>query len=411
MNAPFSMEEQPFWAVIEQTKQATTQREQTQRLAHVLRALSPEQIRAFDHRFRSLSNNLFPSQPLRQLLKNRHYTWGDDSWHYFLSWIIMQGNDAYTLASHASPDLLPLIHAHSAPAEGLPNIPAWFRPRWLPDFEGSAYVAGKVYLEKTGQEIEEDEAQEDEHQQEPELNEWETLRITQARDRALLLEGLRSLAARRKHEGEADLSEAAWAYKQFTALNQHVFDPYGTHSPWSLDCHQYEEALEAFGQVVRLQPDNLVAHRKKGQALQALGRDEEALAVFDQLIQLTPEDLSLFYEKGALLFEAERLTEALAVFDQIFRRNPDDAVLHYYQGFALLRLGRTQEALEAFEQTLRLDPDYLPAYIAQGKLLVQSGRSQEALHACEQALRLDPQTAWAIQTHQVLLKHVERNNQ
>ncbi|EFH79826.1 tetratricopeptide repeat protein [Ktedonobacter racemifer] len=411
MNAPFPMEEQPFWAVIEQTRQATTQQEQTQRLAYGLHALSPEQIRAFDQRFRSLSNDLFPSQSLRQLLLNRHYTWGDDSWHYFLSWIIMQGNDAYTLASHASANLLPLIHAHSKPAKGLADIPTWFRPRWLPDFEGSAYVAGKVYLKKTGHEIEEDEAQEDEHQQEPEPNEWEALRIARARGHSLLLQGLRRLAARRKQEEETDLNEAAWASKQFYALNRHVLNPYGTHRPWSLDRHRYEEALEAFKQVLRLQPDNLFAHRKKGQALQALGRYEEALIIFGQLIHLTPEDLSLFYEKGALFFEAERYCEALAVFDQIFRRNPDDAMLHYYQGLALLRLGRIQEALGAFEQTLQLDPDYLPAYIAQGKLLVQSGRSQEALHACEQVLRLNPQTAWAVQTHQVLLRHVERNDQ
>jgi hypothetical protein len=148
------MDEELFWTYIEQTKQAASQQEQLQLLAQLLRSLPPEQVKAFHYRFSAVSQRLHPSQRLRQILRDQHYLWGDDGWLYFISWIIMQGRVVYLLALQAAPVLLSLVHAHSEPADGLSDLPAWFHPRWLPMFEECAYVALKVYEAQTGQDIE-----------------------------------------------------------------------------------------------------------------------------------------------------------------------------------------------------------------------------------------------------------------
>lgn len=85
-------------------------------------------LKAFDYRFNAVFQRLCPSQRLRQILRNRHYLWGDDSWLYFISWIIMQGRFIYRLAEQAAPELLPVVHAQSEPAEGYEDLPTWLRP-------------------------------------------------------------------------------------------------------------------------------------------------------------------------------------------------------------------------------------------------------------------------------------------
>jgi hypothetical protein len=147
------MDEELFWTYIEQAKQAASEQEQLQLLEQLLRSLPPEQVKAFHYRFNTVYQRLHPSQRLRRILRSSHYTWGDDSWFYFISWIIMQGRSVYLLALQAAPELLPLVYAESEPADGSLYISPWFHPRWLPMFESCAYVALEVYEAQTGEYI------------------------------------------------------------------------------------------------------------------------------------------------------------------------------------------------------------------------------------------------------------------
>jgi hypothetical protein len=90
------------------------------------------------------SNNRFPAQPtcaLSTLLSQKHYYISDDSWHYFLSWLILQGKEVYEQALQQPATILPMI-AQAEPSAHL-----------LPDRESISYVASDIYAEKTGREI------------------------------------------------------------------------------------------------------------------------------------------------------------------------------------------------------------------------------------------------------------------
>lgn len=119
-------------------------------------------------------------------------------------------------------------------------------------------------------------------------------------------------------------------------------------------------------------------------------RHTEALTAYEQAIRLDPNYDIAYYKKGWTLSELKRYQESLDVWEQVIRLNPNDAVAYSNKGHALSKLKRYNESLEAHEQSLRLDPKYVNAYISKAAVLDYLKRYDEALSACEQALRLDP---------------------
>jgi len=171
-----------------------------------------------------------------------------------------------------------------------------------------------------------------------------------------------------------------------------------------LDLKRYEEALAAYDQALRLDPNKARAYGNKGNALANLKRYEEALAVFDQALRLDPNYALTYYNKGITLASLKRYEEALAAFDQALRLDPNYAPAYGNKGTVLANLKRYEEALAAYDQVLRLDPNNALAYGNKGLALANLKRYEEALVAFDQALRLDPNDARAYTGKEELLR-------
>jgi tetratricopeptide (TPR) repeat protein len=156
-----------------------------------------------------------------------------------------------------------------------------------------------------------------------------------------------------------------------------------------------EEALAAYEQALRLDPNYAVAYSNKGLALNQLKRYEEALAACEQTLRLDPNYAGTYNNKGWALNGLKRNEEALAAYEQAIRLDPNYAAAYNNKGNAYYGLKRYEEALVAYEQALRLDPNYAVAYNNKGEALNGFKRYEEALVACEQAIRLDPNLAEA----------------
>src|SRR5260221_721836 len=158
---------------------------------------------------------------------------------------------------------------------------------------------------------------------------------------------------------------------------------------------RYEEALAAYEQAIRLDPNYTYAYLFKGNALSDLKRYEEALAAYEQAIRLDPDHTYYYYSKGNALSDLKRYEEALAAYEQAIHLDPDDADYYHNKGNALSDLKRYEEALAAYEQAIRLDPDDADYYHNKGIALNELKRHEEALAAYEQAIRLDPNYTYA----------------
>jgi tetratricopeptide (TPR) repeat protein len=118
--------------------------------------------------------------------------------------------------------------------------------------------------------------------------------------------------------------------------------------------NRYEEALAAYEQALRLDPNDADAYNNKGNALTGLNRYEEALAAYEQALRLDPNYTYAYNNKGYALYGLKRYEEALAAYDQAIFLNPNYTEAYNNKGIALYTLKRNEEALQAYKKARQL---------------------------------------------------------
>jgi tetratricopeptide (TPR) repeat protein len=125
-----------------------------------------------------------------------------------------------------------------------------------------------------------------------------------------------------------------------------------------LDANHYQQALEAYEQVIKLDPRRTYAYARKGQVLSALNRYQEALEAYGQALQLAPNTAFLHILRGDVLYDCGRYVEALAAIELALQLDSNVTTGHGSKGQVLEALKRYPEALAAYEQAIRINPDY-----------------------------------------------------
>jgi len=180
------------------------------------------------------------------------------------------------------------------------------------------------------------------------------------------------------------------AYDQALRLDPHLSYAYLHKSILLVKLRRYQEALDACNQALRLDPSNAFAHIEKGAALNRLRRIEEAMIACNEALRLDPYSTYAHSTMGSVLASLGRNKEALAACDKALRLDPNNGDAHSVAGGALINLERHQEAVRAIERALQLDPGDAYSYFNRGQVLLKFRRFQEAITAYDQALRLDP---------------------
>jgi tetratricopeptide (TPR) repeat protein len=172
-----------------------------------------------------------------------------------------------------------------------------------------------------------------------------------------------------------------------------------------------EEALAAYEDILRLNPQDARTWMNKGVTLHALKRYEEALDAFEQALYLDPQDALTWRNKGLTLYDLKRYEEALRADEQALRLDQNLTDAWVDKGNTLRELKQYEEALAAYEQALLLDPQHARTWMDKGLALSDLKRYEEALAAYEQALRLDPLYALTWQNKGVALCGLKRHEE
>jgi tetratricopeptide (TPR) repeat protein len=200
-------------------------------------------------------------------------------------------------------------------------------------------------------------------------------------------------------------------------------------------------AVQAFSTLVRIAPNDALAHRQRGQALALQGHMDEAFVEFAAALLVSPEDSEAFLAIGQMHLAAERYPDAMLVLERAVALNGGSAEARYALGTALLRSGQQEagtkqlaefqrlqtQAVEerrrqidvavlkleagtrtsegAHEQAVALwqtivaaQPDAASSYVSLAAALTQSGRFDAAIEQYEKALaiRAAPETYRAL---------------
>ncbi len=129
------------------------------------------------------------------------------------------------------------------------------------------------------------------------------------------------------------------------------FDFYITHV--NLNCRRWVEDDKTKMERTK---ESAIACLDRGLDLEMLRQYEDALAAYNEAIRLAPQDAIAYYRKGVLLENLSQYEDALAAYNEAIRLAPQDANTYYRKASILYRLGRKEDAQAAANEAIRLKP-------------------------------------------------------
>lgn len=171
----------------------------------------------------------------------------------------------------------------------------------------------------------------------------------------------------------------------------------------SFAVQDYAGAVEAFAEVLKIEPENTNAMLLAAQAHTQLREVPQAIALYEQYLEKVADDFETWHVLGQLYnFEGNR-EKALEGFGKALELNPEYAESHLMKGFTLVDLQRTAEAVTHLEKYLELMPNSPMAarakeglatiYLDTGKKLMEEIKYEEAIAEFNKYLELMPDAA------------------
>ena len=147
---------------------------------------------------------------------------------------------------------------------------------------------------------------------------------------------------------------------------------------------EYPDAVAAFEEVVRLDPEWLPGQINLGIALLNTNKPDNlkrAIAVFQKVLEKDPNNLHAHYCLGIIYLYQNRIPEAASHFETVTRLDPTDAYAWYHRGLTHPDKDDSPEAKGFFRKALDLNPSLNAARyaLAQHRFEYDEKKSKELL--------------------------------
>ena len=124
------------------------------------------------------------------------------------------------------------------------------------------------------------------------------------------------------------------------------------------------EAVLAFLEAARLDPDLAEAHFRLGLGYESLGKRDEAEAEYKKAVEAykkyfenNPNDPEAHYALGQTYANLGQYSEAIRQYREATKLKEDDPDMFYDLGVAYTKLAQYDAAAAAFSKSLEIDPD------------------------------------------------------
>lgn len=225
----------------------------------------------------------------------------------------------------------------------------------------------------------------------PEL--YEILRDFYRQDPARWLwgDGDRAAAAELVEEEISD-EEAAASVEETVRdmrLKTHGADAYFARGVLYAEEGDYERALAAYDEALRLTSDDGEIYQHRAEANLELDRYAEAVADATQALRLDPDDADAYRVRAAALLAQQKFQAAIDDCDRALRAGKN-GYAYQVRGQAQGALGDWRAALADFRLAIRYSDEPAEAYLDRAEAYEQLGMPHEARADREKAYRLDP---------------------
>jgi len=181
-----------------------------------------------------------------------------------------------------------------------------------------------------------------------------------------------------KFAGQSPEQAAMAAYQKASAL---------------FEQRQYEPALAAVEEALRLNPKLVPALTLKGRLAMTANRFDIATACLRRAVEIEPDSAANQFLLGFALYVENDFVRALEPLERAAGLKPGDARTEFYLALTSEGLGRSGDAIAAYERALKLEKanssqlaDVLVAY---ARLLFTLGRFDESERLIDRALAVE----------------------
>ncbi len=155
---------------------------------------------------------------------------------------------------------------------------------------------------------------------------------------------------------------------------------------------RHAEALDPFGRILAVDPDDHLALLGRGNALNALGQLDQAEAALQRVLEIEPGNRYAMAELALVRFNQGDDQAAERLFQRARELDPTGYTCPYEGlGMVYLRQGRVQEAQASFEQAIAIDPDIeFRKYNGLARIYIEQGRLGDARTLLERSIANHP---------------------
>lgn len=132
--------------------------------------------------------------------------------------------------------------------------------------------------------------------------------------------------------------------------------------------NQLQDAAGIYTQIVKSEPENLIALNNLANALAGQGKLPEAETHARKANQLAKDNAQIMDTLGWIMYQQKRYSEAAEIFAQAIKVAPKAAVIHYHAGVVLDDSGKDADAIPRLKQALALDSQAIWATDARQRL-------------------------------------------
>ena len=155
----------------------------------------------------------------------------------------------------------------------------------------------------------------------------------------------------------------------------------------------YQDAIGAYDEAIRLQPDFANAYVNRGLAKEKLGQHESAIMDYSSAIKIDPTLAGAYNNRGSAKRKLGQYFLALEDLSTAIQLDPRYVKAYVNRGNAKNSLGHPNEALEDFNTALALDPDSAEAYNNRGVAKAALMQLPDAIKDFDTAIELNPELA------------------